>query len=73
MRWSWADHPEELTALQRAADQAGIPAASLVRRWVAQGLAGGTSSVARAEALETTQDLQPDMDRLRRQLTGTRG
>lgn len=57
--------PEQTEAIQRIADDAGIPASGLVRGWVLQGLAAEREGLSPESLIEA---LARDVDRLRRLL-----
>lgn len=57
--------PDQTEEIQRLADNAGIPAAGLVRGWVLQGLAAEREG----SVEQTVEALSRDVARLRRQLT----
>jgi hypothetical protein len=57
--------PQQTQEIQRIADQAGVPAAVLVRGWVLQGLAAELEGTME----QTVEALSRDVARLRRQLT----
>jgi hypothetical protein len=60
--------PEQIEEIQQIADNAGIPAAGLVRGWVLQGLAAEHQD----SVEQTMEALSRDIERLRRQLTERR-
>lgn len=59
--------PEQTLEIKRLADEAGVPVAVLVRGWVLQGLAAEQEN----SVAQTVEALSRDIERLRRQLTGT--
>ncbi len=57
--------PEQTDEIQRIADEAGVPASSLVRDWVVDGLAAERGSATLDSLVDT---LSRDVDKLRRSI-----
>ncbi len=55
--------PEQTEAIQRIAEEAGIPASALVRDWVVEGLAAERATATLDSLVDT---LSRDVDKLRR-------